>query len=201
MPGRRGHRLGAPDGAEYRHPDAVQRVQQQLLVPVRADPVEYDPGQLSLRVVAAEAGHQRGHRAPGRRGIDDEHDRRVQQPGQVGGGGEVRVVATRPVRRHAVEQAHHALDDRDIGARRAVQEQRDHQLLAAQHGIEVAARPAGGQGVIAGIDVVRACLVPGHPQSSLGHRCHQAGGHGRLTAPGGRGRDDEPWHGYHSIPF
>ena len=44
--------------------------------------------------------------------------------------------------------------------RRAVQQQRHELVLADQVRVEVAAGPAGGQRVVAGVDVVRADLVP-----------------------------------------
>ena len=60
---------------------------------------------------------------------------------------------------HPVEQAHDPLDDSHVGPVRPVAEQRRHQLVADQPGVEVAAgRPAGG-GVVGGVDVVGPDLV------------------------------------------
>ena len=59
-----------------------------------------------------------------RRGVEDEHDRRAQQLGHVGGGGQLAAA------RRAVVEAHDALDDGDVGARRAVAEERRDQLRA-----------------------------------------------------------------------
>jgi hypothetical protein len=66
----------------------------------------------------------RGHRAGHRPRVDDEHDRRVEEFGDVGGRGQFPAAAL------AVEEAHHALDDRDVGAARAVGEERADKLGA-----------------------------------------------------------------------
>src|SRR5690606_18472652 len=93
---------------------------------------------------------------PGHPGdVDDEHHRAPGEPGDVGGGG-IAVGAQAPV-----VQAHDSLDDRDVRAAGTVPQQRHHQLLAHQVRVEVAAGPAGGDGVVPGVDVVRADLVPG----------------------------------------
>lgn len=122
-------------------------------------------------------------------GVDHQHHRSAQQTGDLRGGpaGDadgVRIDA-------AVEQAHHAFDHGDVATVAAMQEERADEVLPHQHGVQIAARPPGGQRMIAGIDEVGAHLerrdaVPGPPQ-----RPHQAGGDGGLAATRrGRGDDD-----------
>ena len=59
-----------------------------------------------------------------------------------------------------VVQAHHALDDGDVGTGGAVQEQRHDPVLADEVRVEVATGTPGGQRVVAGVDVVGPDLVP-----------------------------------------
>src|SRR5207245_7173571 len=101
----------------------------------------------------------------------------------------------------AVEQAHHAFDDGDLSAGGAVPEQRRDQVVAAQERVQVPRRPARGQRVVAGVDVVGADLVPGDRQPPRAQRRHQPAGHGGLAAAGRRGGDDQARDGYHSMPF
>ncbi len=70
----------AEDGGE-----PVERLAQQLLVPVAADPVEHHAGERDAVAVGGEAVHERGHRARLRGGVDDEHHGSTQQPGDVRG--------------------------------------------------------------------------------------------------------------------
>ena len=87
--------------------------------------------------------------------------------------------------------------------RGAVQQQRHQPVLADEERVEVAAGPAGGQRVVAGVDVVGADLVPAGSSPSAPQRGHQPGGDGGLAVPGGR-RGDRPAGarstGHHSMP-
>ena len=114
---------------------------------------------------------------------------RPRHRGDVGGRGEP-VAADLPV-----VQAHDALDDGEVGAACAVQQQRDEPLLADEVRVEVAAGAAGGERVVAGVDVVGADLVAGHVVAGAAQRRHQAGGDRRLAVPGRRGGDDEAGQG------
>ena len=88
-----------------------------------------------------------------------------------------------------------------------MQQQRDEPFLADEVRVEVAARPAGGEGVVAGVDVVGADLVARDDVPGSAQRGHQAGGDRRLAVTGRRGGDDEsrqadrsPMISYHSMP-
>ena len=86
----------------------------------------------------SKANRARARRPTGpRRRVDDEHDRRAEQPGDVRGA-ERSLTAPSPGP-PPVEQAHHALDDRDVRAAGAVREQRRDLVLADQPRVEVAA--------------------------------------------------------------
>ncbi len=108
---------------------------------------------------------------------------------------------------HPVEQAHHPFDDGEVRAAGPVGEQRGDARRAAEHRVEVAARPAAGQRVVAGIDVVRADLVRGDAQAAGGERGYQPGGHRRLAGAAGRGGENQPGNvdlrpelAHHSMP-
>ena len=62
---------------------------------------------------------------------------------------------------------------------------------AAQPGVEVAGRAAGGQGVIAGIDEVGADLGRGRAVAGPAQGGDQPGRHGRLAHPGVGAGDDQ----------
>jgi hypothetical protein len=188
------HLVVASQHAEHLGP-AVERLAQQLLVAVAADPVEHHARHLHV-AVGGEAVHERGHRAGHGGGVDDQDDGRAEQRGDV---------RRRPLRRAAtaVEQPHHALDHGDVGAARTVQEQRAQALGPDQHRVEVAAGAAGREGVVAGVDVVGADLVGADPQPAGGERRHEPGRDGRLAGAGGRGATTSRagrHGGHHSIP-
>jgi hypothetical protein len=87
-------------------------------------------------------------------------------------------VVAGPVVSEAVEQSHHALDDRDVGGLRRGGPPGEHRrdlVLADEPRVEVAAGAAGGQGVVARVDVVRADLVRGDLQAPRPQRAQQAG--------------------------
>ncbi len=140
-----------------------------------------------MRVERGEPVDQRGDATAGRTRVDDEHHGRVRELGHVSGGREP-LGAER-----AVEQTHHALDDGYLGGpgpgAGPVQQQRDDLVLALQVRVQVPRRPAGGEGVVAGVDVIRSDLVPGDLEAPVPQRRHQAGRHRRLPLTG-RGRRD-----------
>ena len=114
------------------------------------------PATSHVGVEGAVAVDDRRRRARHRGRVDDEQHRRVEQLRDVRGRGQLAAA------RGAVEEAHDALDDRDVGAGDAVADERRDQLRAAEEGVEVAARPAGGERVVAGVDVVGADLEALH---------------------------------------
>ncbi|CAM5683663.1 hypothetical protein SALBM217S_02267 [Streptomyces griseoloalbus] len=79
MPRRRLHLSGPPQNPHHRHPDGVQRLPQQPLVPVRGHLVQDHAPDPHLRVPAHEPVHQRRHRPSLRRRVDHQHHRRPQQ--------------------------------------------------------------------------------------------------------------------------
>ena len=197
VPGRHGQLAQAPDHAQDRNARGAGRVAEQALMVRRTDLVEdhaADAGPLIPRRETVQQGG--GRRAdPGR--VDHQHDGRAEQPRDVRGRREV------PAAGRAVEQAHHALDDRDVGRGRGagpVGEHRHDLVLADQPRVEVAARASGRQRVVAGVDVVRADLVWRDGQAALAQRAEQPGGDRCLAVTAARGRDDDTRHGYHSMP-
>ena len=87
----------------------------------------------------------------------------------------------------AVEQAHHALDHGDVGVPGAVPVQRADQSSPTRP-VQVTARDARGQGVIAGVDEVGADLERRHPVTGLPQRADQTRCDRGLSAAGGRER-------------
>ncbi len=66
----------------------------------------------------------------------------------------------------AVEEAHDAFDHGYVGTLRAVGEERADKLRAGEEGVEVASRPACGEGVVRGVYKVRADLEGGDPKAT-----------------------------------
>ena len=110
--------------------------------------------------------------------------------GDAGQGGDVRGGCFPGGTESAVEQAHHAFDDGDVRRSRAVQQQRDDAVFADEERVEVAARAAGGQGVVAGVDEVGSDLVAGYRHAARDQGGHQSGCDSGLSVPG-RGRGDD----------
>src|SRR5439155_23249618 len=91
----------------------------------------------------------------------------------------------------AVEQAHYALDDENVGAVGSARSKRADGLATAQPRVEVAAGPPRREGVIAGVDEVGPDLGGGNTHAAARERGHQPGGDGGLADAGVRARDDE----------
>jgi hypothetical protein len=166
--------------------------------------VEDDADDVHRPVVGDHAVHDGGDRAGRVRDVDDQHDRSPGHGGDVGGRGEP-VAADLPV-----VEAHDALDDRDVrpacprrGSAKSstVQQQRHEPFLADEVRVEVAARPPGRKGVIAGVDVVGTDLVARHRVAGPAQGRHQAGGDRGLAVTGSRSGDHQAGQGYHSMPF
>ena len=159
--GGNGELVAPAQHAEDRDAGGAGRLAQQLLVTRRAGLVEDHAADARPGVPGREAVQQGGGRRADAVGVDDEDDRRVQQPRHVRRRREVPPVAGSTAG-DAVEQAHHALDDRDVGGFRRARPPGEHRrdlVLADQPRVEVAAGPARGERVVARVDVVRADLV------------------------------------------
>ena len=111
MPLGQRERLLAAQGAQHAGPArGLHRVGQPLRVQVAADPVEDHARHVQVGVEALEAQHG-GRGAPRLRArVHDQHDRRAQPLGYLRGG----TVLARAV--DAVEAAHDALDQAEVGA-------------------------------------------------------------------------------------
>ncbi len=151
---RRGHdAVIALEHAEYGYAGRLERPADLIGVPDRTGLVEDDAHDPHGRVEGDHALDDSRDRPGGGRDVDDQHDRGSGHGCHVGGRGET-VAADL-----TVIQAHDALDDRDVRAGGTVEEQRDEPFLADQVRVEVATGLAGGERVIAGVDVVGPDLV------------------------------------------
>ncbi|GMA39846.1 hypothetical protein GCM10025883_18910 [Mobilicoccus caccae] len=185
--------VGAPrqdsEDGDPGHRDAVACL---TFVSGRGDVVEDHPADADAGVEGREPVDEGADAAGGRGAVDDEDDRRAGQFGDVG-------AAREPLAAEgAVEQTHDALDDGDVRGRRghrAVEQQRDDAFDALHVGVEIAAASTRGGAVIPRIDVVGADLVWAHLEPPRTQRRQQAGGHHRLAAARGRGREQDPGQG------
>ena len=160
-------------------------------MPGRADPVSITPAMRTDGSNAANPETRAATDRPCAGGVHDQQHRRIEQPRDVRGGplGRAPRPSNRPMTPSMTAMSAPAAPWR---------EQRRDQVLAAQHRVQVAARPPGRQRVVAGVDVVGPDLVPGHRQAAGAQRRHQPGGHGGLAVPGrGRGHTSRG----HGSPF
>jgi hypothetical protein len=127
--------------------------------------------------------------------VDDENDRCVEQFGDVGRRGQFACAAL------AVEEAHNAFYDGDVGTPGAVGEERSDHRRSREEGVEVTSRPARRKGVVRGVYEVRADLERGYPQAIRGERRHQARGDCRFADARVGACDDYARNPYHSMPF
>jgi hypothetical protein len=179
------HLRVAPQHAEDGNTDRVDGLSQHRLVAVAPDTVEHDPRDPDAGIEGREAVNECGGRAAHRGGVDDEHDGRVEQLGHLGGAG--RLSVGRPV-----EEPHHALDDEDVATVPGARRERGHGGRAAHPCVEIAWRPAGGESMKAGIDVVGTDLGCADDQAPMAQGPHQPGGYGRLADAGVGAGHDEP---------
>ncbi len=103
-----GEGVVAPQAAEDGHPQLVEGVAQELLVAGGPDTVQHHARQPQPLVVVAVAADHSRHRGAHGRGVDDQHH------GSGEGGRHVGGRRRRAVGR-AVVEAHHALDDEQVG--------------------------------------------------------------------------------------
>ena len=156
------------------------------------DAVDEHARQTHGRIEIAIAERHRADAARGPGSVDDQQHRRRQELRDLGGAAAVAVVAD------AVVEAHHAFDDGDVGIRGGADEQITHPLRRHQPGVEVAARPTGGEGVMGRIDEVGADLVRLDDESATAQRDDEAERDRRLADAAVRAGDHDA--GRHDVP-
>ena len=111
--------------------------------------------------------------------VDDQDHRRTQQLGHLPG----RSAGRQPEEflDATVEKAHHPLHHGDVGTGGSVSVQRSDKFLADHHRVQIAPRPAGSQGVVAGVDEVRADLERRDPIAGPAQRPHETRCNGGLS--------------------
>ena len=168
-----------------RAPDTAQGFAGSPRVPIGADPVEDHPADAHRRVEGGEAVHERGHRPSRAARVHDEHHRRPQQSRHMGGRARTRPGRRR--RRTVPSRLRRRRRRPPRVARRAGTAARSGPPPTS-HGSRLRPGRPGGQGVVAGVDVVRADLVRADGQAARAQRGEQPGGHGRLAVPDSRPR-------------
>ena len=128
--------------------------------------VEHDAVDLDVAPEAEEALDQGRHALRHAARVDDEEDGQAEQRGEIGG-------RARPVR-GAVEEAHHALADDDVGIPARIGHEPGQGLEPHRPAVEIAAGPAGGPGVKGGVDIVGADLEAADLQPLVMERAQQA---------------------------
>ncbi len=127
-------------------PSGPERCDQHLLVPGGGDAVDDEAGDFDVRAEASEAGDEGGDGLALLFGIDHEDHGQIERGGEVSGGaGAVG---------GAVEEAHHAFDDQQIGADRVVVGQGAEPVRRHGPGVEVDRLGAGGAGQMGAVDVI-----------------------------------------------
>lgn len=195
------HARVARKDPQHRQADGLDAAADFVRVAHRSRLVEDDTDDVDTGVEGAQTVQRRRDRARGGGDVRDEDHRAAGEGGQVGRRREA--AGADP----AVEEPHDAFDDRhvgEVGRLGAVEEQGNDEFLGGQPGIEVATGAAGGERVIAGVDVVRADLgrrdsVPRPAQGS-----HDPDGDRGLALTRRRCRDDDPGQAgrsHHSMPF
>lgn len=133
-------------------------------------------------------------------GIDHQDHRGAKQSSDVRGGPRCGRAPGRP--NAPVEQPQHPFDHGDVRARNSMRVQGADKPLPHQYRVEIAAGPSRGQGVIAGVDKIRAYLKRRDGVTGLPQRSDQARRDRGLTAA--RRRRGDGHRGYphhHSMPF
>jgi hypothetical protein len=121
-------------------------------------------------------------------GVDQGHDRNGEALGDVGG------------RRRAVEQAHDAFDQDQVGFAGRAGQAPARVGLAAHAEVEVLAGPAAGDGVNLRIEKIGAALEDGDAPPLAGMQAGQRRGDGGLALAGGGGGDEQGGTGRHGLP-
>ena len=171
------------DRAEQRNADALEGRRDQRGMPRTRHPVQDHAGDRNIVAVARAARGDGGRRLGLSADVEHQHDRPAEQRRQV------RRRAARGLAGlgHAVEQAHDALGDGDVGRCRVAGHQIGQRAGRHRPGVEVEARPAGGHGMEGRIDIVRPALEGLHGKAAAGERAHQAERHRGLAGARVRG--------------
>ena len=170
--------------AENLYAKRCEGVPEQSGVAFTSDPVEDDPGNLDLGVERAKSVHERSDRSAHRRGVDDEHDGRREDSGDLGGGSGGTCTV-------AVEEPHNALDDEELGILTGCGGKAREEIGAVQGGVERAPGTTDGEAVVTGIDEVGSDLGCSDAHSPPVKSGHDAGRDRGLADPRvGTGDDD-----------
>ena len=137
-------------------------------MPLAADAVQHHPADPHVTLVGGEAAHhgRRRLRLPG--DVDDQQHRQAEPRGEVG-----RRAGPERRRGDAVEQAHGALDDEEVGMRGVLGHQRIDQRRRHGPAVEIEARPPGGRGMKARVDIVGPDLGRLHHDAAPAERRQQ----------------------------
>ncbi len=148
-------------------------------MPCAADPIGQHAGERQVRLEALQAVGQRAEGLGHGRAIDHRQHRHAEAPRQIRGRG------------RTVEQAHHPLDQDQVGLTRRFPEQASRLLLADHPQVELVDRSAAGTGQNHGVEKVRPALE--HPYALALPRMQprQSRGDGGLALAGCRGGNQQ----------
>jgi len=152
--------------AENRH-RPVGRVADQLGVPFAADVVEDDTGDVQLGVEAGVAVDERGRAACHGACVDDKQHGEIEQLGDLGGAAALAFCFA------AVVEAHHALDQGDVGVGAEAGEPFLVLLRCEHPAVEVARRPRACLVVVERVDEVGADFERLHGEAAAAERPDQ----------------------------
>ncbi|MNF76667.1 hypothetical protein D3C84_587870 [compost metagenome] len=156
-----------------------QAAADQVAVALAAHPVAEDTGKGQVRLVSGQA-HGQGAEGLGHGGaIDHAQHRHAEAPSQIGGRG------------RTVEQAHHTLDEDQVGLPRRLPQQAAALGLAHHPQVQLVDRRAGGAGQDHRVEKVRPALEYPHPLALASVQAGERGGDGGLALAGGRGGDEQ----------
>jgi hypothetical protein len=149
----------APEDRRVAH-----RLAQQIEMPRAADAVAQHAGDSQLAIEVGKAVYECGDAARHAAGVAHEHDGSTQPLGDLRAGARFARWGG------AVEEAHHAFDQCDIGTGRGALEAREHRIATHHPAIEVVTRLAGRERVVRRIEVVGSALEHGHAQATFAQR-------------------------------
>ena len=184
---RQSERRLARDGAEHGNAERVDGVGDQRAVPLAGDAIENDAGDAHGGIVRRKSAHQGGSRLRLPRHVEHQHHWQIKMRGKIGGGAAPAAGAGR-----AVEQSHHAFDDKNIRVARRLRGQGVEQRCRHRPGIEIDARRADGGGVESRIDIIRPGFGRAHGNAAPRERRQDSERDSGLAGAGMRRGDDEP---------
>ena len=150
---------------------------------LRGDVVQDDAGHMHILAEIPEAFCDGGHGLALTGAIKHQHHGQAEHGRQIGGG-------ARALGR-AVEKAHDAFDDEQLGVPRGGAQMAGQAGAAHGPGIEIEAGAARGGGVKGRVDVIGPHLGGGDHDAALTHQRQQREGDQRLAAVGGRSGDEQ----------